>query len=549
MAILAVALHHFGVHPPSWIDWGPVGPSVFFLLSGYLITLSLWKLRDARASGTPEMGLLNFHARRIFRLLPVIVILMLAGAWCGLPEYGRTWLWNLTFTTNFLLVAQNDWAGSVSHFWSLAVQEQFYLLWPAVLLLPKRWFGWAMGGLIAGAAAFRLGCILGGAPEFARWFLLPASLDAFATGGLVAWWMRNGRGLTMMNGRWAWPFFFAAVASLAISRYLRFLPDTHPGTAAVEIFECGFFLWLLMRLLSTSEGWLSRLLAARPLVFIGKISYGIFAFHVLVAILISRGLKELGLDAALPEGVRVALFFGGSIAVAAASWHWLEQPLNRWVRTAAIDVSGVLRGGGGRLARGWKARGRIARLLRAEGLLTCWPAKGNPLASLLMKVFLLRPGKPPWSGPYSPERVRAMVRSAEARPTDLYWMSGMGGWEPLGKWLAVGEDPAAPAGPRPRASLPGVSARNRKGKRLFFAGAVAMALIVVGIFMERSHHSHLKLAVDSAATISVISDENADPPPESMQEMNVLEREGSPLDDFGDVPGASVLEISEAGTV
>ena len=51
VAILAVAFHHFGFHPPSWMDWGPVGPSVFFLLSGYLITLSLWKLQDKNDNG------------------------------------------------------------------------------------------------------------------------------------------------------------------------------------------------------------------------------------------------------------------------------------------------------------------------------------------------------------------------------------------------------------------------------------------------------------------------------------------------------------------
>ena len=51
LAILAVVFHHFGFHPPSWMDWGPVGPSVFFLLIGYLITLSLWKLQDKNDSG------------------------------------------------------------------------------------------------------------------------------------------------------------------------------------------------------------------------------------------------------------------------------------------------------------------------------------------------------------------------------------------------------------------------------------------------------------------------------------------------------------------
>jgi hypothetical protein len=186
LAIIAVALHHFGFHPPSWIDWGPVGPSVFFMLSGYLITLSLWKLEATYQAKQISFWrlLAGFHARRIFRLLPILIILILIGSFTDLPEYRETWAWSLTFTTNLLLVLHNDWIGGISHFWSLSMQEQFYFLWPVVLLVPRAFFPQAMVAAIALAAGFRLTCIEVGAPEFARWFLLPGSLDAFATGGL-----------------------------------------------------------------------------------------------------------------------------------------------------------------------------------------------------------------------------------------------------------------------------------------------------------------------------------------------------------------------------
>ncbi len=130
VAILAVIFHHFGFHPPGWIDWGPVGPNLFFALSGYLITLSLWKLRKKAAAESLGFGwlLAKFHARRMGRLLPAIVVLLVIGWALGLPEYRETWAWHLTFLTNMFIIWNNTWVGSLSHLWSLSLQEQFYLL-------------------------------------------------------------------------------------------------------------------------------------------------------------------------------------------------------------------------------------------------------------------------------------------------------------------------------------------------------------------------------------------------------------------------------------
>lgn len=356
IAILAVAFHHFGVHPPAWIDWGPVGPSIFFVLSGYLITLSLWKLQAGQPAGRVGWLLAGFHARRICRLLPVIALLLLAGSLAGLPEYRETWMWSLTFTTNLLLVLHNDWIGGLSHFWSLSMQEQFYLLWPLVLLVPRARFLQAMFATIVLAAGFRLACIESGASVFARWFLLPGSLDAFATGALVAWLVRNRRAGIVFSRRWAFPLGIAAFASLAFSRYLRFLPDTHPATAAVEIFEYFFFAWLLIYLVEAPESRVSRVLGFRPLVFVGTVSYGIFVFHTLVGILSAHLLNAAGFSGSLFPLERASLFTLASIAVASASWYGLEKPVNRWVRSLESDPAklwnsfGALCSGGLRVA-------------------------------------------------------------------------------------------------------------------------------------------------------------------------------------------------------
>jgi peptidoglycan/LPS O-acetylase OafA/YrhL len=341
LAILAVIFHHFDFHPPSWIDWGPVGPSVFFLLSGYLITLSLWKLQDKHGGRLRNFSqvVARFHARRICRLLPIIGVLLVIGWLCGIEEYRETWLWHATFLTNLYIVVHNEWIGSLSHLWSLSLQEQFYLVWPLILLVPRTLFPHAMALVIIGAAAFRLGCILAGASEFARWLLLPGSLDAFATGGLAAWISQNRRAGAVTSRKWAGPLVCGALASLAFSRYLRFLPDTNPGTAAVELFECVFFGWLLLCLVETPKSLAARALTFRPLTFVGKVSYGIFVFHSLVAVSLSPCLSAAGLNEASHSFLRATILATVSIVVAAASWRWLEQPLNRWVRDQDFNFS------------------------------------------------------------------------------------------------------------------------------------------------------------------------------------------------------------------
>ena len=315
---------------------------IFFLLSGYLITLSLWKLQEKSDGGLWKFSrvVTSFHARRVCRLLPVIGVLLVIGWLCGIEEYHETWAWHVTFLTNFYLVAHNEWIGSLSHFWSLSLQEQFYLVWPLVLLVPRTGFPYAMILVILGASAFRLECILTEASEFSRWFLLPGSLDAFATCGLAAWILQNQRASAVTSKKWVGPLICAAVASLAFSRYLRFLPDTNPGTAAVEFFECVFFGWLLLFLVANPKSLAARALAFRPLIFVGKVSYGIFVFHTLIAVSVSPWLNAVGLNGTSHPFLRAAILAMISIAVAAASWHLMEQPLNHWVRRQEFDFSG-----------------------------------------------------------------------------------------------------------------------------------------------------------------------------------------------------------------
>ena len=124
--------------------------------------------------------------------------------------------------------------------------------------------------------------------------------------------------------------FFALLAILA---------GYAPWHCGGELFECVFFGWLLLRVVEAPKSIASRALTFRPLIFVGKVSYGIFVFHTLVAVSLSPWVKAAGLNETSYPFLRAAILAAISIAVAAASWHWMEQPLNRWVRNQEFDIS------------------------------------------------------------------------------------------------------------------------------------------------------------------------------------------------------------------
>lgn len=347
VAVLFVIWHHFGLHLPGWLDWGPVAPNIFFLLTGFLITQSLLRMRDHPRPG----GLFSYHARRFTRLLPALYVMLAVGWLAGIAEFREGLPWHAAFASNFQMIFNDDWSGSTSHLWSLSVQEQFYLLWPLILLLPTRCLLPALLGLLAGAVVFRAWCLHAGTSEFFRWLLLPSSLDTFAAGGLIAWLLARKGDAPLIPPRWRIPAAGAALACWFIARTLRGLYGSAKlGLSFIDTFETIFFAWLLIELLQYGRGPLGRAFSLPPLCQIGRISYGIYIWHMLVVLAIGPHLDAIGWNAAEHNILRAAALTGASIGVAALSWIALEKPFIAWGRRLAAP-EGMLANASSRLAR------------------------------------------------------------------------------------------------------------------------------------------------------------------------------------------------------
>jgi len=332
LAILGVVLHHYGVHAGGWLDWGPVAPTVFFMLSGFFVTGSLLRMKQSDQINWSTLQ--SFHFRRLARLLPAFYILLAVGWLAGLEEFREGLGWHALFLSNVKMAATGEWAGGLSHLWSLANQEQFYLLCPLVFLLPARWIPHALIGIVGLALGFRLACLYWGAPEMVRWLLLPASLDSFAVGSLVAIGLRHREKLIPVG--WGAVALVVATLSWFISRGLRHLDFMGSlWIAFVDVFEISALAICLILFVQYPTARLARVFAFAPLAFIGRISYGLYLWHIMVATAVSSYLDRMGLDAKEDVLVRAFIMTVLSVGVAWFCWIGIERPFIEWARNIA----------------------------------------------------------------------------------------------------------------------------------------------------------------------------------------------------------------------
>lgn len=327
VAVAAVAYSHW---LPQWQFGVPFGAGVhlFFVLSGFLITRILLGLRDA-PSRPAAIG--RFFARRALRLFPAFYT-VLACAWLAdVPLARDTWAWHAAYLSNLHIAAQGAWQGHFSHFWSLAVEEQFYLLWPWVVVwMPARWLAPALLlTTLAGPLAHVVASGRGLDEPF--WALVPAgSADSLGIGALVAlgaW--RDGEG---NDRRWARAGLVGAILWTLLA-----LADG-VGTAPLwlaawrQLAQALAFGWVVWRGVRGVGGPLGDLLRHPAMIGIGRVSYGVYLVHPFAPIVLHALIAPLGIHGmdAWPDVPRALAAWLTSLALAGALWVAVERPAHRW---------------------------------------------------------------------------------------------------------------------------------------------------------------------------------------------------------------------------
>ncbi len=320
--VLAVhfAPGRFGNTP--WADWGV---RLFFVLSGFLITDGLLRLRE---QPHPGRALREFFIRRALRLWP-LYFAVLAVTWTlDLRDARELLPWNAAFATNIAIYRNDVWPELFSHFWTLAVEQQFYVIWPFLILFvsPRLTVGVMFFLVIASplSRAWEFASLLPAGGKVVS-ILLPMSADYLAWGGLLAV-VRRKKWLAARAASSALP---CALAILVALGWARSLPQPSAAMLAVETSLFGVASVLLVaHCIGSTGSWLRTILRLPPLVYLGTISYGIYVLHNFAHWAGPSILRRLtGENYFNAEWAHVSWLVALSITAASASWHCFERPL------------------------------------------------------------------------------------------------------------------------------------------------------------------------------------------------------------------------------
>jgi len=299
LAFFAVFMFHMGRFSAGYL-----GVQAFFVLSGFLLTPILL---DMKANLSPKQFFVSFYGRRALRIFPLYYFYLLAvtiiclwvlntNVYADKSEFTLFMdqlPWSLTYTYNFFSASslfENSFF--VSHLWSLAVEEQFYLLWPLLIFLVRRdhltkvlWltiflgpvFRFATGELAGGAGS----TVFNSRLDFAVYVLPFSHIDAFAIGGLFASYKSSGS---------KWPLRALIVAALTIGYTTQYLAygEIMISSLGFYAFMVGKYVWgyslmnlvfACMLLQIRDEKFLPRFFNGAILHYLGKISYGMYVFH------------------------------------------------------------------------------------------------------------------------------------------------------------------------------------------------------------------------------------------------------------------------------
>jgi peptidoglycan/LPS O-acetylase OafA/YrhL len=333
LAVLTVMVDHFGADVPNfplpdWIHLGATGVRLFLVLSGYFITASLRRARDRMDLDGFSAGrtIGSFYWRRFLRISPAYFAFVAIALILNIGAIRQNWPWVLSGTVNWLIAWKNQWPLTISHLWSICVQEQFYLIWPLlILLLPRKWMLHAILSVALAGIAFRIGCVMFSVPTIARWVLPFGSLDSLGAGAALGWC-----GAQLRGSRAGWLVAAICLSMLALAAVLRLGDPTQLRSVIVEPLEAGAFVILVARTATGFGGYTARFLTHPGLVFAGRISYGLYIYHILVAMLFQRWLPSQLRFLITTPSLRLMVFGMATVVVAALSWRFIEQPISRF---------------------------------------------------------------------------------------------------------------------------------------------------------------------------------------------------------------------------
>lgn len=344
--LLVFALH------TEYLQMGWVGVSLFFVLSGFLITGILLDMKKGLSS---REYFIKFYGRRFLRIFPLyyfyLILMALVTIWLisvpFRPKYmqiflDQVWYAVLYVYDFFFATSSIRFSYFLDHFWSLSVEEQFYIFWPLLILLaPEKWLKKLFLTVIVLGPIFRLlfffihssGMFRFLAPEpWIAVYPLPFShMDAFAFGAYIsrfpiprarqqALWLA---GLIPILGFASQYIATGSMGAISAFGYPLLLPDAYKFIWAYSLLNY-FFAVIIYGV--AQEGWFTSFLEWRPLRYLGKISYGLYVYHYPI-VWFSGRIADLGVEPPMLQPLTALIALAATILIASLSFHFLERPI------------------------------------------------------------------------------------------------------------------------------------------------------------------------------------------------------------------------------
>jgi peptidoglycan/LPS O-acetylase OafA/YrhL len=358
LAVLMVLLFHFvgQTLPTNWIEraivgvtkYGELGVELFFVLSGFLITGILYDARN-----NPHY-FRNFYMRRLLRIFPLYygvlalvffvapLLPLLRGSTLDYLVDRQAWAW--LYGINIYLAGHEEWSFSyLNHFWSLAVEEHFYLFWPLVVFLLGR----RPRALIAASLAISLCAMLArvtgllmGLSWWTTVVLTPFQLDGLALGAFLAVTARQPEGLERLTRAMPRVAVFAGGILAVTFVWTRLVSREElelVGSVRAGLFALLLACLLVWALIAPKQSATSRFFRSRSMVFLGTYSYGLYVYHHFISYYLTTNRTELELARWLGShgtavALQAALGASASLAVAYLSYELFEKRFLRLKR-------------------------------------------------------------------------------------------------------------------------------------------------------------------------------------------------------------------------
>jgi peptidoglycan/LPS O-acetylase OafA/YrhL len=326
LAVTAVMATHW--LPDAWQFGLPLatGVQLFFVLSGFLITGILLDSKQGVGFRCNRRAIRNFYARRFLRIFPLYYVVLAIAAAFAIPHLRETLWWHLSYLSNFCFYIHPGFGTEIGHFWSLAVEEQFYLMWPCVImLLPGRWLWWAiLAAGLCGPTYRLLGALFSPIDHF--YIGTPGSFDSLALGAGLALGVRSGSRIFARVMKFRWVIAALAVGVFGVVHYGSQVPRAVDQCLSLLLISILYGVMIYEGSIGF-RGWLGRVFELGVIRYTGRISYGLYVMHNFASIPTMALLREFPILKQFPANILImntVLTFG----FAALSWHLYESRLN-----------------------------------------------------------------------------------------------------------------------------------------------------------------------------------------------------------------------------